>query len=197
LADRHAVIRGEIDHASDAQDQIGGSYEHVATDTFRSLKPQKPLAFLHKRARSVEIPIGSPPVQVFKHGDFSFLGGAPPFEPDINVLSTETIALRPRQLRRHHHINRYTTFPIKCAAAHFNGTLNGHRFDALTFPEHAECPDYELGDSRISKLWLKSLSDHQVVANFDRGWDIRPTTKTAKAIVDFLAAGLADLVYGN
>jgi len=75
------------------------------------------------------------------------------------------------------------------------GTLNGHRFEALAFPEHAECPDYELGQSRISKLWLQCLADHCVVANFDRGWDVRPTTKTAKAIVDFLAAGLAELVY--
>ncbi len=77
------------------------------------------------------------------------------------------------------------------------GTLAGHRFDALVFAEHAECPDYELDDSRISKLWLQSLTDHRVVANFDRGWDIRPTTKTAQAIVDFLAAGLAEHVYGN
>jgi hypothetical protein len=76
-----------------------------------------------------------------------------------------------------------------------SGTLNGHRFDCLVFSEHAEWPDYELGDSRISKLWLKSLGDHRVVANFDRGWDLRPTTKTAQAIVDFLAAGLADYVY--
>jgi hypothetical protein len=75
------------------------------------------------------------------------------------------------------------------------GTLNGHRFDALVFPAHAECPDYELGDSRISKLWLKCQADNRVVVNFDRGWDIRPTTKIAAAIVDFLAAGLADCVY--
>ena len=77
------------------------------------------------------------------------------------------------------------------------GTLNGHRFSALVFSEHAECPDYELGDSRISKLWLKCLADHREVANFDRGWDIRPTTKTAQAIVDFLAAGLAEHVYSK
>jgi len=77
------------------------------------------------------------------------------------------------------------------------GTLNGHRFDALVFPEHAECPDYELGDSRISKLWIKRLVDGNTVVNFDRGWDIRPTTKTAVAIVDFLAAGLAEHTYGK
>ena len=75
------------------------------------------------------------------------------------------------------------------------GTLNGHRFDALVFSEHAECPEYELGDSRISKLWIQSLGDHEVVVNFDRGWDIRPTTKVAEAIVDFLAAGLAEHIY--
>jgi hypothetical protein len=76
-----------------------------------------------------------------------------------------------------------------------SGTLNGHRFQALAFPAHAECPNYELGTSRISKLWLQRMADKACVANFDRGWDIRPTTRAAAAIVDFLAAGLADLVY--
>ena len=75
------------------------------------------------------------------------------------------------------------------------GTIAGHRFNALAFPEHAECPDYELGDSRISKLWLERLADKTTVANFDRGWDIRPASETAWEIVDFLAAGLADHVY--
>jgi len=77
------------------------------------------------------------------------------------------------------------------------GTTNGHLFNALVFPEHAENPDYELGDSRISKLWLKRLSDERTVCNFDRGWDVRPTTKLAAAIVDFLAAGLAEHTYGQ
>ena len=75
------------------------------------------------------------------------------------------------------------------------GRLNGHRFDALVFPEHAESPDYELGDSRISKLWVQHLADKATVANFDRGWDVQPTTEEASAIVDFLAAGIADHVY--
>ena len=75
------------------------------------------------------------------------------------------------------------------------GTLSGHRFEVLVFPEHAECKSFELGKSRISKLWLKCLSDDQVVVHFDRGWDIHPTTDVARAIVDFLAAGLAEHVY--
>jgi hypothetical protein len=69
------------------------------------------------------------------------------------------------------------------------GHLNGHRFDALVFPEHAESPDYELADSRISKLWVQRLADKATVANFDRGWDVQPATDEASAIVDFLAAG--------
>ncbi len=77
------------------------------------------------------------------------------------------------------------------------GTTNGHRFEALVFPEHAECSNFELGSSRISKLWIKRLSDEKEVCNFDRGWDVRPTTKTAAAIVDFLAAGLAEHTYGK
>ncbi len=75
------------------------------------------------------------------------------------------------------------------------GRMNGHRFDALVFPERAETPDYELADSRISKLAVQRLADKVWVVNFDRGWDIRPATDEAAAIVDFLAAGLADHVY--
>jgi hypothetical protein len=89
------------------------------------------------------------------------------------------------------------THRTSCGGIWVIGTLNAHRFEALVFAEHAECSDYELGDSRISKLWLKGLNGGETVANFDRGWDIRPTTKIAKSIVDFLAAGLADLVYGT
>jgi hypothetical protein len=72
------------------------------------------------------------------------------------------------------------------------GRTNGHKFSALVFAEHAECPSYELGDSKISKLWIQRLADHETVLNFDRGWDIRPKTKIAQDIMDFLAAGLSD-----
>jgi ribosomal protein L25 (general stress protein Ctc) len=75
------------------------------------------------------------------------------------------------------------------------GRMNGHRFDALVFPEHAEQADYELDQSQISKLFVQRLHDRQTVANFDRGWDVRPTTDEAAAIVDFLCAGLADHIF--
>lgn len=74
------------------------------------------------------------------------------------------------------------------------GTLNGHRFDALVFSEHAENPDYELGDSRISKLWIQRLSNRQQVYNWDRGADVPAADAITAALVDFLAAGLAQYI---
>src|SRR4051794_3200297 len=77
------------------------------------------------------------------------------------------------------------------------GTLQGHRFEALVFPEHAEVSDYELGDSRISKLWLQRLADGREVYCWDRGVDLAPADAAAAAVVDFLAAGLPEHVYGK
>ena len=76
------------------------------------------------------------------------------------------------------------------------GTIAGHRFDALVFPEHAENPDWEIGDSRISKLWLQRLADKQTVFNWDRGADVSAADPVAAAIVDFLCAWLADHTFG-
>ena len=78
-----------------------------------------------------------------------------------------------------------------------NGTIAGHTFQVLVFEDHAETESYELGTSRISKLWLRRQADRKVVANFDRGWDLQPTTDEARAIVDFLAAGIAEHTFGK
>jgi hypothetical protein len=78
-----------------------------------------------------------------------------------------------------------------------SGTIAGHTFQVLVFEDHAETEEYELGTSRISKLWLRRQADRQVVANFDRGWDLPPTTDDARAIVDFLAAGIAEHTFGH
>ena len=77
------------------------------------------------------------------------------------------------------------------------GSLNNHKFEALVFPEHAECADYEIGDSKISKLWIQRLADKKEVYNWDRGLDTPAADKTAQAIVDFLCAGLAEHVYAE
>jgi hypothetical protein len=84
-----------------------------------------------------------------------------------------------------------------CGGTWVTGTISGHKFNALVFAEHAESTSYELDDSRISKLWLQRISDGKTVVNFDRGWDVEPTDDTARAIVDFLTAGLADCIYHN
>ena len=65
-----------------------------------------------------------------------------------------------------------------------HGTMAGHAFEALVFPEHATDPAFELDDSRISKLWIRSEETGEVVASFERGWDMKPATEMAKAIVD-------------
>jgi hypothetical protein len=78
-----------------------------------------------------------------------------------------------------------------------DGTIHGHRFQALVFPEHAEVAEYEIGDSRISKLWIQRLADRAQVYNWDRGTDVEAADATTQAIVDFLAAGLAESVYGR
>ncbi|MDZ4689080.1 MAG: hypothetical protein SH850_28735 [Planctomycetaceae bacterium] len=78
-----------------------------------------------------------------------------------------------------------------------SGTLNAHRFEALVFPEHAENPDYEIDDSRISKLWIQRIADRTVTFNWDRGADIQASDEMTKRIVDFLCAGLAESTYGH
>lgn len=78
-----------------------------------------------------------------------------------------------------------------------DGTIAGHRFQVLVFEDHAESKEFEIETSRISKLWLRREADRQVVANFDRGWDVQPATNDAKTIVDFLAAGIADHTFGR
>ena len=78
-----------------------------------------------------------------------------------------------------------------------SGTLHGHRFDALVFEEHAEVAEYELGDSRISKLWIQRIADKQTTFNWDRGMDQPATDEITQAIVGFLEAGLAEHVFGE
>ena len=88
-----------------------------------------------------------------------------------------------------------TTRRAAAAGTWVCGTLCGHRFDALVFPEHAANPDWEIGDSRISKLWVQRIVDKQQVFNWDRGADVPAADATTRAIVDFLAGGLADHIY--
>ena len=47
----------------------------------------------------------------------------------------------------------------------------------------------------ISKLWLQRIADRRTVFNWDRGADVAAVDAQARAIVDFLAAGLAEHVF--
>ena len=76
------------------------------------------------------------------------------------------------------------------------GLLAGHRFQALVFPAHPEDPGYELGESRISKLWVQRLAGGAVVFNWDRGPDVGAPDEAAARVVAFLAANLAERVFG-
>lgn len=78
-----------------------------------------------------------------------------------------------------------------------SGTIAGYRFDALVFPEHADNPDWELGDSRISKLWIARLKNKETVFNWDRGLDMPAASNKTQAVVDVLCAGLAEHIYGK
>ena len=84
-----------------------------------------------------------------------------------------------------------------CGGSWVLGTIGGHEFEALIFPAHATSPDFELADSRISKLWVRRIDDGASVVIFDRGWDLLPATPRAATIVDLLAASLAEHVYGK
>jgi hypothetical protein len=77
------------------------------------------------------------------------------------------------------------------------GTIDGFRFEALVFPEHAENANWEIDDSRISKLWLNSLQTKETVFNWDRGMDIPAASKQVQALADFLCVGLADHVFAE
>ena len=76
-----------------------------------------------------------------------------------------------------------------------HGTFAGHRFEALVFPRHAENPDFEIGNSRISKLWIKRLADGLTVYSWDRGMEIPINGDYTARIVDYLCARLADAAY--
>lgn len=74
------------------------------------------------------------------------------------------------------------------------GTVGPYRFQALVFPEHADNEDWELGRSRISKLWVQI--GKTTVFNWDRGMDLPASSRDAQRVVDALTANLARLVFG-
>ena len=60
-------------------------------------------------------------------------------------------------------------------------TVNGktYKIQMVRFDEPSQ---YGIRRGHISKLWV-SETDHEAIINYDRGWDVRPKTETAKAIL--------------
>jgi hypothetical protein len=72
-----------------------------------------------------------------------------------------------------------------------SGVVEGMKFDALVFGEHAEDESFEYQRSRISKLRVLSRGHNKVVFNFDRGIDVAAADETVQSVVDFIAGSLA------
>lgn len=62
-----------------------------------------------------------------------------------------------------------------------NGIINGFDFCVKHFEEGSR---FGINNGRISKLWI--AKNGKVYANYDRGWDVRPTDPEAKKVYDEL-----------
>jgi hypothetical protein len=76
-----------------------------------------------------------------------------------------------------------------------DGRVGEFRFQALVFQGHADSPEWEIGRSRISKLWVQRMADQQTAFNWDRGADVPARDAPVQAVVDFLVATLAERIY--
>ena len=76
------------------------------------------------------------------------------------------------------------------------GRLRGYCFEALVFPEHADNPEWEIGRSRISKLWIARRAGGPAAFNWDRGPDVPAVDAEVEMIVNHLVACLAARVFG-
>ena len=62
------------------------------------------------------------------------------------------------------------------------GMIDGYEYQVKVYEEGSE---FSINGGRISKLWMRK--DHKEVANYDRGWDKKPTG-AAKAAYNKLLA---------
>lgn len=66
-------------------------------------------------------------------------------------------------------------------------THDGKRYE-VNVKHHDEPSQYGIKAGRISKLWICERGKNDPCTNYDRGWDIRPSTKAAKTITDKILA---------
>ena len=59
-----------------------------------------------------------------------------------------------------------------------------HRFFEINV-KHFEGPSsFGIKNGRVSKLWIREEGKTEADVSYDRGWDVRPTTKAAKAVMN-------------
>lgn len=68
--------------------------------------------------------------------------------------------------------------------------------EAVLYPRHARRPGIELEDSYIRKLCLRRMVDARIVAFFDRGWRLPPSTQHARRATVYFMKWTAFLEYG-
>lgn len=64
-------------------------------------------------------------------------------------------------------------------------TIDGENYE-IQMVRFDEPSQYGIRSGKISKLWI--ADDRKEIVNYDRGWDQRPATATAKAIVNAIIA---------
>lgn len=83
--------------------------------------------------------------------------------------------------------------------ARFDGALwvtargAGYDICALIFRDHADDPDWEIGQSGISKLSIRRLGSREIVYNWDRGLDIEPRDQEVAQLVHLIERHLPGL----
>ena len=68
-----------------------------------------------------------------------------------------------------------------------HGVIDGYHYSALVFPEASE---YGINGSNVSKLSITAPSG-KLAVNYDRGWDVKPSSKNLEEVVNKVLARYA------
>jgi hypothetical protein len=79
-------------------------------------------------------------------------------------------------------------------AIRVRGSADGHRFEALVLPAHADRPADEMGRTRIARLLVRRLRGQRVVFAFDAGRRVPAADSRVAELVGFLGRQLAGRV---
>jgi hypothetical protein len=75
------------------------------------------------------------------------------------------------------------------------GFVLGHEFEAVVFAVHAGSAECELGWSRITDLVVRPSGGAEVCFRWRCGPDVKPCGPAVEAVVEVIAAYLADRVF--